>query len=101
MVSVTVITSPALKSVVGLKTTVVVPPPEKLPAIIPVFFPVIIMLSAIIVELSVEALKVKVMSEFKATLLETAVGLLEIKVKDWPITALEKRMSNNKTFFIN
>jgi hypothetical protein len=79
---VTVMTSPYLKLVVGLKTTVEDPPPEKLPAIIPVFFPIITIFVALIVELFVAALKFNVIFESKDIPFEIAVGLFEVKVKD-------------------
>ena len=80
-VSVTVITSPGLKLVVGLNTTEVVPPPEKVPDIIPVFFPVITILVAFRVEVLIGVSKVNVISESKDTVFEAVAGVEDVKVK--------------------
>ena len=61
------ITSPGLKSLVGLKPTVVVPPPENVPEIIPVFFPVMTILEAFTVEVLTGLSKVKAISVSKVT----------------------------------
>jgi len=79
-VSVRVITSPGLKLVVGLKTTAVVPPPEKAPAIIPVYLPVITMFAAVMLAVFVLSLKFKVIFASKAILFAAAVGVLESNV---------------------
>ena len=75
-VNVTVISSPCLKSLVGVNTTVAVPPPENVPAIIPVFFPLMRMLFALTLALLAATLKFSVMPASKATLLATAAGIL-------------------------
>ena len=80
-VSVTVMTSPGLKSVVGLNTTEVVPPPEKVPDIIPVFFPVITILVAFKVEVLIGVSKVNVISESKDTVFDAVAGVEEAKFK--------------------
>ena len=80
-VSVTVITSPGLKLVVGLNTTEVVPPPEKVPDIIPVFFPVITILVAFKVEVLIGVSKVNVISESKDTVFDAVAGVEDVKVK--------------------
>ena len=80
-VSVTVMTSPGLKSVVGLNTTEAVPPPEKVPDIIPVFFPVITILVAFKVEVLIGVSKVNVISESKDTVFDAVAGVEEDKVK--------------------
>ena len=79
-VSVTVMTSPGLKSVVGLNTTEVVPPPEKVPDIIPVFFPVITILEAFKLEVLTGLSKVNVISESKETVFDAVAGDEEDKV---------------------
>jgi hypothetical protein len=80
-VSVTVMTSPGLKLVVGLNTTEVVPPPEKVPDIIPVFFPVITILEAFKVEVLTGRLNTIVISESKETVFDAVAGVEEVKVK--------------------
>ena len=80
-VSVTVMTSPGLKSVVGLNTPEVVPPPEKVPDIIPVFFPVITILEAFKVEVLTGRLNTIVISESKETVFDAVAGVEEVKVK--------------------
>ena len=80
-VSVTVMTSPGLKLVVGLNTTEVVPPPEKVPDIIPVFFPVITILVAFKVEVLIGVSKVNVISESKDTVFDAVAGVEDVKVK--------------------
>ena len=79
-VSVTVMTSPGLKLVVGLNTTEVVPPPEKVPDIIPVFIPVITILVAFKVEVLIGLSKVNVISESKETVFDAVAGDEEYKV---------------------
>ena len=80
-VSVTVMTSPGLKLVVGLNTTEVVPPPEKVPDIIPVFIPVITILEAFRVEVLTGLSKVNVISESKETVFDAVAGDAEVNVK--------------------
>lgn len=80
-VRVTVMTSPGLKSVVGLNTTDVVPPPEKVPDTIPVYFPVITTLVAFKVEALIGASKVNVISESKDTVFVAVSGVEDVKVK--------------------
>ena len=80
-VSVPVMTSPGLKSVVGLNTTEVVPPPEKVPDIIPVFIPVITILVAFKVEVLTGRLNTIVISESKDTVFDAVAGVEDVKVK--------------------
>ena len=80
-VSVTVMTSPGLKLVVGLNTTEVVPPPEKVPDIIPVFIPVITILEVFRVEVLTGLSKVNVISESKETVFDAVAGDAEVNVK--------------------
>jgi hypothetical protein len=80
-VSVTVMTSPGLKLVVGLNTTEVVPPPEKVPDIIPVFIPVITILVAFKVEVLTGRLNTIVISESKDTVFDAVAGVEDVKVK--------------------
>ena len=63
---------------VGLKTTEVVPPPEKVPNIIPVFFPVITILEAFRVEVLTGLSKVNVISESKDTVFNAVAGVEEV-----------------------
>tara|TARA_B110000037_G_scaffold202852_1_gene245382 strand:+ start:163 stop:441 length:279 start_codon:yes stop_codon:yes gene_type:complete len=59
----------------------VVPPPEKVPGIIPVFFPVITILVAFKVEVIIGESKVNVISESRAIVFDAVAGVDDTKFK--------------------